>query len=82
MLAGMAPTGAEVSFIEIGVSDPSKSTSFLEQMFLVGSSIPLASRQRDGFRLPPLKSAYTEAIRPGDFSCTSASRTSKRPSPR
>jgi uncharacterized protein len=33
MLAGMAPTGAEVSFIEIGVSDPSKSTLFLEQMF-------------------------------------------------
>ena len=33
MLAGMAPTGTGVSFIEIGVSDPSKSTLFLEQMF-------------------------------------------------
>ena len=29
----MVPTGAEVSFIEIGVSDPLKSRTFLEQMF-------------------------------------------------
>jgi predicted enzyme related to lactoylglutathione lyase len=33
MLADMVPIGAEVSFIEIGVSDPSKSRPFLEQMF-------------------------------------------------
>jgi len=33
MLADMAPIGGEVSFIEIGVSDASKSRVFLEQMF-------------------------------------------------
>jgi uncharacterized protein len=33
MLADMVQTGAEVSFIEIGVSDASKSRPFLEQMF-------------------------------------------------
>jgi uncharacterized protein len=33
MLADMASIGAEVSFIEIGVSDASKSRAFLEQMF-------------------------------------------------
>lgn len=29
----MKPTGAEISFVEIGVSDPVKSRAFLEQMF-------------------------------------------------
>ena len=33
MLADMVPIGAEVSYIEIGVSDASKSRAFLEQMF-------------------------------------------------
>jgi uncharacterized protein len=33
MLADMIPIGAEVSYIEIGVSDASKSRAFLEQMF-------------------------------------------------
>ena len=33
MLADMVPIGAEVSYIEIGVSDVSKSRAFLEQMF-------------------------------------------------
>ena len=33
MLADMVPIGAEVSHIEIGVSDVSKSRAFLEQMF-------------------------------------------------
>ena len=33
MLADMIPTGAEISYIEIGVSDASKSRMFLEQMF-------------------------------------------------
>ena len=33
MLAAMATISAEVSYIEIGVSDASKSRAFLEQMF-------------------------------------------------
>jgi len=33
MLAHMVPISAEVSYIEIGVSDASKSRAFLEQMF-------------------------------------------------
>ena len=33
MLADMVPISAEVSYIEIGVSDASKSRAFLEQMF-------------------------------------------------
>jgi predicted enzyme related to lactoylglutathione lyase len=33
MLADMKPIGAEVSYIEIGVNDASKSKAFLEQMF-------------------------------------------------
>jgi predicted enzyme related to lactoylglutathione lyase len=33
MLADMLPTCAEISYIEIGVSDASKSRAFLEQMF-------------------------------------------------
>lgn len=33
MLVDMLPIGAEVSYIEIGVADASKSKSFLEQMF-------------------------------------------------
>jgi len=33
MVADMIPIGAEVSYIEIGVSNASKSKAFLEQMF-------------------------------------------------
>jgi uncharacterized protein len=33
MLSDMVPIGAEVSFIEIGVSDAAASRAFLEQMF-------------------------------------------------
>ena len=32
-MADVIPTGADVSFIEIGVADASKSRAFLEQMF-------------------------------------------------
>ncbi len=32
-MTSMPPTGAEVSYIEIGVSDASKSKAFLERMF-------------------------------------------------
>jgi predicted enzyme related to lactoylglutathione lyase len=33
MLSDMTPNGAEVSYIEIGVSDTSRSKAFLEEMF-------------------------------------------------
>src|ERR1700694_4111730 len=54
MLADMVPIGAEVSYIEIGVSDASKSRAFLEQMF--GWKFHPFGRSDEGwFQTPSLK---------------------------
>ena len=54
MLADMVPIGAEISYIEIGVSDASKSRAFLEQMF--GWKFhPLGQGAEGWFQTPSLK---------------------------
>jgi predicted enzyme related to lactoylglutathione lyase len=55
-MADMLPIGAEVSFIEIGVADTSKSRSFLEQMF--GWKFhPFGQGAEGWFQTPSLKAA-------------------------
>ena len=54
MLADMVRIGAEVSYIEIGVSDASKSRAFLEQMF--GWTFhPFGQGAEGWFQTPSLK---------------------------
>jgi hypothetical protein len=54
MLGYMIPAGAEVSFIEIGVSDVSKSRPFLEQLF--GWQFHALGQGAEGwFQTPSLK---------------------------
>ena len=72
----MVPISAAVSYIEIGVSDASKSRAFLEQMFN-WKFHPFGQGAEGWFRLPPLRPASMEAIRTRGFSCTSASGISK-----
>jgi predicted enzyme related to lactoylglutathione lyase len=61
MLADMVPIGAEVSYIEIGVSDASKSRAFLEQMF--GWKFhPFGQGAEGGFQTPSLKAGIHGSI--------------------
>jgi len=53
-MANMLPSGAAVSYIEIGVSDASKSRAFLEQMF--GWELhPFGQGGEGWFQTPSLK---------------------------